>query len=110
DLTWQVISAEQASVDDLLQAPVLYISGREAPELSDEQVKRLRGYIEAGGFIFAEACCEGTGFDQGFRALMERMFPEEEYRLRLLPPTHSIWSAEERVDPAYIKELYGIDF
>ncbi len=110
DLTWQIINVEQASVDDLLQAPVLYLSGRKAPEFSNEEVQRLRQYIESGGFIFAEACCEGTEFDTGFRALMERMFPEEEYRLRLLPPTHSIWSAEERVNPDYVKELYGIDF
>lgn len=110
DLTWQVIDAEKASVDDLLQSPVIYISGRVAPELTQPQIDRLRQYIEAGGFLFAEACCEGTEFDTGFRALMERMFPEEEYRLRLLPPTHSIWSAEERVDPEYVKQLYGIDF
>lgn len=110
DLTWQVINAEHATVDDLLQSPVIYISGRRAPEFTQPQIDRLRQYIEAGGFIFAEACCDGTEFDAGFRALMERMFPEEEYRLRLLPPTHSIWSAEERVDPEYVKELYGIDF
>lgn len=110
DLTWQVIDADKASVDDLLQSPVIYISGRKAPELTQPQIDRLRQYIEAGGFIFAEACCDGTDFDSGFRAMMERMFPEEEYRLRLLPPTHSIWSAEERVDPQYVKQLYGIDF
>jgi len=110
DLTWQVINAEQASVDDLLQSPVIYISGRQAPELSQPQIERLRQYIESGGFIFAEACCDGKEFDTGFRAIMERMFPEEEYRLRLLPPTHSIWSAEERVDPDYVRPLWGIDF
>ncbi|MDZ4779678.1 MAG: DUF4159 domain-containing protein [Planctomycetia bacterium] len=110
DLTWQVVNAEKASVDDLLQSPVIYISGREAPELSQPQIERLRRYIEAGGFIFAEACCEGKEFDAGFRGMMERMFPEEEYRLRLLPPTHSIWSAEERVDPEHVRPLWGIDF
>jgi hypothetical protein len=110
DLTWQVIPAETATVDDLLQSPVIYISGKRAPELTQPQIARLRQYIEGGGFIFAEACCEGTEFDTGFRAMMERMFPEEEYRLRLLPPTHSIWSAEERVEPEYVKQLYGIDF
>lgn len=110
DLTWQVVNAEQASVDDLLQSPVIFISGKLAPELSQPQIDRLRQYIEAGGFIFAEACCDGKDFDAGFRDVMARMFPEEEYQLRLLPPTHSIWSAEERVDAEYVKPLWGIDF
>ena len=33
DLTWQVIDPAAASVEDLLQAPVLFINGREAPRV-----------------------------------------------------------------------------
>lgn len=110
DLTWQVIDSEAASVEDLREAPVLYISGQLHPEFTDEQVKRLREYVNEGGFIFAEACCDGDGFDQGFRELAKRMFPEPEYALHLLPKEHPAYSAEERVDVKYIDpELYGID-
>ena len=35
DLTWQVIDPAAASVDDLLQAPVLFLSGSEAPQFTD---------------------------------------------------------------------------
>ena len=41
DLTWQVIDPAAASVEDLLQAPVLFINGRQAPEFTAEQKKRL---------------------------------------------------------------------
>ena len=41
---------------------------------------------------------------------MEKVFPEPEYRLRLLPPEHPIWFAEENVPPAYVRPLWGIDF
>jgi hypothetical protein len=109
DLTWQVIDPAVATVEDMLQAPVLFISGRQAPEFSDEAKKRLRDYVDRGGFLFAEACCGGTEFETGFRKLMRDVFPEEEYHLRLLPPEHPIWHAEEPVDPQYVRPLWGID-
>jgi hypothetical protein len=109
DLTWQIIDPASARVEDLLQAPVLFISGREAPQFTTEQKKRLRDYVDRGGFIFAEACCGGAGFDGGFRKLMSEVFSEQEYKLRLLPPEHPIWHAEEPVDPEYVRPLWGID-
>ncbi len=109
DLTWQVIDPAAASVEDLLQAPVLFFNGREAPQFTDEEKKRLRDYVDRGGFIFAEACCGGTEFDVGFRKLMSEVFPEQEYKLRLLPPEHPIWHAEEPVDPEFVRPLWGID-
>lgn len=110
DLTWQVVDSRGSTVEDLLQAPVLYLSGSKAPSLTPVQKRRLRDYLDRGGFLFAEACCDGTGFDQGFRRLMEDIFPEPEYRLKVLPPEHPIWRAEERVDPDHLKPLLGIDY
>ena len=40
---------------------------------------------------------------------MSEVFPEPEYKLRLLPPEHPIWHAEEPVDPQYVRPLWGID-
>jgi prenyltransferase beta subunit len=115
DLTWQVIDIRAAKVDDLMQSPVLYFCGDDNPmpgsEAGVEDVaKKLRGYIDRGGFLFAEAYCAGQEFDRGFRQLITRIFPEPEYRLRLLPPEHSIWRTEEMVDPEYMRPIYGIDF
>ncbi len=109
DLTWQVIDPAAASVEDLLQSPVLFFNGRQAPEFTTEEKHRLRDYVDRGGFIFAEACCGGTAFDVGFRKLMDEIFPEPEYKLRLLPPEHAVWHAEETVDPQYMRPLLGID-
>jgi hypothetical protein len=106
DLTWQTIDAH-ATVDDLLETPVLFISGRTALELSKDQKDNLREYINQGGFIFAEACCGGTAFDRSFRALMKEIFKDSS--LRLLPPEHPVWYAEEKVDPDHLRPLYGID-
>ena len=115
ELTWQVIESRRATADDLIQAPVLFISGSSTPEFTDGEVKALRQYLDLGGFIFAENACGGPDFDTGFRQLMERIFPERDeagkplYGLRLLPQDHSVWSAEEPIDPKYLRPLYGID-
>ncbi|MBA4016692.1 MAG: prenyltransferase [Pirellula sp.] len=115
ELTWQVMRSKLATVDDLNQAPVLYISGSKAPAWSDAELKILRQYLDLGGFIFAENCCGGNEFDAGFRAMLARMFPDRDergtllYQLRPLPLEHSVWNAEEPVDPKHMRPLEGLD-
>jgi hypothetical protein len=111
DLSWQTITLQNSSVADLLESPVMFLSGRQALNLSPPQKQTLKEYVQQGGFIFAEARdgngCRGAEFDQAFRQLMKELFPESE--LRLLPPDHPVWFAEEKVNPKYIKPLYGLD-
>ena len=112
DLTWQVYDPKAATVEDLLQAPVLFISGSRSPDLAGQEQK-LRDYIDRGGFLFAEACCaDGRKFDAGFRKLIERIFPEQEYQLRQLEPEHPIWRAEKQVRPdsPYVGRLWGVEY
>lgn len=108
-VTWQVVDSENATADDLIQSPVLFMSGSEAVQMSDDQAAELRDFINRGGFVLAEAACGGEAFDESFRALVERMYPEEEYNLGLLPPDHAIWTAEERVPPEYMRPLWGLN-
>ncbi|MGE0758395.1 MAG: DUF4159 domain-containing protein [Pirellulaceae bacterium] len=107
DLSWQTLDIGVAAPEDLAGSPVLFLSGRDALRLSGEQEEHLRQYVNRGGVIFAEAACGGAGFDRDFRALVKRIFPDSP--LRLLPPDHPVWFAEQPVDPDYIKPLYGID-
>ena len=92
DLTWQVIDLGAASVDDLMQAPVLFLCGSRSPlpadpEQRQELAQKLRDYLDRGGFLFAEGYCGSEGFDRGFCELMTLVFPNEpEYRLKLLDP------------------------
>ena len=115
DMTWQVIDLKLATIDDLVQTPVLFLCGSESP-LPDAPAERkvlaekLRGYLDRGGFLFAEGYCGGSGFDRGFRALMKQMFPEPEYKLRLLESEHPIWYAEEKVDPSQLRPIWGVEF
>ena len=111
-LTWQIMNPATASVEDLLQAPVLYISGSQAPALI-EHAQKLRDYVDRGGFIFAEACCSNPQrFDAGFRQLISAMFPEPEYQLQRLTPGHPIWRMQDlvRPDSPYVGRLWGVEY
>ncbi|MBU4273223.1 MAG: DUF4159 domain-containing protein [Planctomycetes bacterium] len=115
DMTWQVIDLRLADVEDLLQTPVLYLCGSlsplpQQPAEQKELAQKLRDYLDRGGFLLAEGYCGGTGFDRGFRELMRQVFPEPEYKLRLLEPEHPIWYAEEKVDPRQLRPLWGVEF
>ncbi|MEM8865700.1 MAG: DUF4159 domain-containing protein [Planctomycetota bacterium] len=112
NLTWQTIRAQGASVEDLLQTPVLYVSGSKGARL-DQYGETFRDYIDRGGFVFAEACCgDSKAFRRSIEKLVERMFPEPEYRLRQLRPAHPIWRMERLVDPEspYIGSLWAVEY
>lgn len=113
DLSWQNIDLSKAKLEDLLETPVLFISGTKAPRFSRAQKKLLKDYVEQqGGFIFAEACqgngCDGREFEAYFQQLAVELFDQP---LEKLPPEHPIWYAESRVDPSDLPEgawLYGV--
>ncbi len=108
DMTWQIIDIQAANARDLRQAPVLFLSGRDALQLTEDQQQELRFYVNQGGFILAEACCGGNGFDRDFRRTMRQIFPNNP--LRELPYEHPVWYAEAKVDPEFApQKLWGID-
>ena len=116
ELTWQVVDLDKAAVDDLMQAPVVYLCGKFSPlprggRERQELAQKLRDHLDHGGFLFAEGYCGGGEFDRGFHELMQMVFPDEpEYRLKLLDPSHPIWRAEEKVAADQLRPLLGIEF
>ncbi|MDE0862217.1 MAG: DUF4159 domain-containing protein [Rubripirellula sp.] len=109
DLTWQTIDANTASLNDLLQTPVLVISGTEAIQLQPEFSERLKQYVDQGGCILFEGeggdgCGDASGFERSVKQLCQSWF--EGAGLERLPPGHPIWSAQHKTDPA----LIGPDF
>ncbi len=111
ELTWQTVDVKAATLEDLLETPVLFLSGQQLLNLTRDQRESLREYVNQGGFIFAEACdgkgCNGRAFDEAFRQMMQELFPDTP--LRLLPPDHPVWYAQQKVDPRFMRPLYGMD-
>jgi hypothetical protein len=81
---------------ELLNCPILYLSGHDKPTLTPMQKEMLKQYIEEGGFVVAEACCGRPAFAQGFRDLMKELFDKE---LTPLPADHGIYHAHAPVNP-----------
>jgi hypothetical protein len=88
NLNWQVVPAS-APLADLLDAPVLYITGTQAINLDDESKQKLRAYVEAGGMIVGNADCGGPAFAASFRKLAGELFPT--YEFRELPQDHPVY-------------------
>ncbi len=73
-LNWQIISAK-APVEEWHDAPILYISGAQDPNFTDEHIEKLRNFIWQGGTILSVTECRGRGFGQGIRKAYERILP-----------------------------------
>ena len=76
------------SDEDLYRTPFLYLTGHGAVKFTDEEVRRLREYLEAGGFLWAD---DNYGMDSHFRAQLARVFPDRP--LVELPFDHPIYHA-----------------
>jgi hypothetical protein len=116
-VAWQVYDARKldlptkkarsAEVAELLQSPIVWITGHNPPRLTGTQKEILKQFVEEGGFIFAEACCGSEDFTRGFRTLVAELFPDS--TLRPLPPEHPIWRAHTLVPPGEFAQLEGLE-
>jgi hypothetical protein len=70
--------------------PLLYMTGHDAFRWDNEQIEQLRGYLNAGGMLVADACCGRLAFDTAFRQAIAQVFPERP--LEPLPADHPIYS------------------
>jgi hypothetical protein len=108
-LAWQTYDVRRQSVvtpqkldeltSDLLQSPILYITGHESPaaRLSGVEKSLLKAYVENGGFILAVACCGSQKFTDGFHELCQELWPYNE--LTDLEIDHAVWSMRFNVKP-----------
>ncbi|HUN66048.1 MAG TPA: DUF4159 domain-containing protein [Bacteroidota bacterium] len=72
--------------DKLFSYPFLFMTGHGTIKFTDEQVHRLRLYLESGGFLYAD---DDYGMDKTFRREMKRVFPEQE--LTELPYSYGLY-------------------
>jgi hypothetical protein len=89
--TWQIVNLK-VSAADLLDSPILYISGSDPLAFNDDEVKKLREFAEDGGLILGNADCGSAGFSKSFIDLGRKLFPK--YEFRELPANHVIFTGE----------------
>lgn len=112
-LTWQTVDVSQATVPDLMQAPILFISGSDAPQFSQHDRDLFKEYILQGGFILVDNNCRSSAFDDGFRDLVRQMYPPSEAQLKKLTADHPVFRSEFNLvdDKTHepLVELWGVD-
>lgn len=88
---WQIVSLD-GSLDDLLEAPVLYINGQVSVGFEDDEIARLREYCRRGGMILAVPAEDEEGFTESMRELARELFPDRP--LEKLSNNHALFNGE----------------
>lgn len=90
DLNWQIVNL-QAPVEELLDAPILWISGKETLSFTAEEEAKLKQFVEMGGLIVGHADNGNRLFAQSFTKLGQKLFS---YEFRELPAEHVIYTRQ----------------
>lgn len=77
----------EISNDVFFSYPVIFMTGHGNIVFSDDEVRRLRTYLENGGFLYAD---DDYGMDKAFRREIKKVFPEIE--LQELPFSYGLYS------------------
>jgi len=96
-------------VNSLLQAPVLFITGKDRPKFAPEELKLLKEYLQEGGFIFAMPTCQSAEFEAGLREVLTHILPPGEGELKPLTPDHPVYRSEHLLHSDGVP-LLGVDF
>jgi hypothetical protein len=91
NLNWQVVNLT-VPVEDLHDAPILYIAGKELLKMPPRDEDKLRLFVQQGGMILGNADCNSAAFARTFKALGEKLFPR--YEFRELGKDHLIYTGE----------------
>ena len=63
------------STDDIYKYPMLFMTGHGTVKFSVSDAKRLRDYLEKGGFLYVD---DDYGLDKSFRKEVKKIFPEKD--------------------------------
>src|SRR6187399_2365050 len=77
------------SSDDIFNYPFILITGHGNISFSDTEVKRLRQYLERGGFLYAD---DDYGMDKAIRRELDKVFPDQ--KMQELPFDHKIYNSQ----------------
>ncbi len=102
-MTWQVVSLT-APVEELHDAPILFISMENELKLSDADKKKLRDFTDSGGTILFEASCGNHSVDKAWRKACQEIWPE--WEIKKIDKAHPLWTADLKM-PSLVP-LWGL--
>jgi hypothetical protein len=87
-VSWQIVDID-APLDELCDAPILYISGAGPSEWSEDDIVKLRAFVYRGGAIISESSSSNADFTLDVQGLWARLFPN--YPAATLPGEHPLF-------------------
>ncbi|MBI5722754.1 MAG: DUF4159 domain-containing protein [Planctomycetes bacterium] len=94
EVNWQIITLK-SDVKEWHDAPILAIIGSKAPKFSDEDVQKLRTYVNQGGTLLSITECSGAPFGTGMKNLYKKLFPK--YEMANCGKDHPLYSAHYKL-------------
>ncbi|MBI5724243.1 MAG: DUF4159 domain-containing protein [Planctomycetes bacterium] len=94
EVNWQIITLK-SEVGEWHDAPVVLITGSRPPKFSDEDMAKLRTYVEQGGTLLSITECNGAPFGMGMKNLYKKLFPK--YELASLGRDHPLYTAHYKL-------------
>jgi hypothetical protein len=101
---WQIVQLK-APLDELHDAPILYITPETEPKFTDDELAKLRAFTDTGGTILLEASCGNPNVRRWTQDFIKKGWPE--WQATRLAAEHGVWSSDQpmRTKP----EILGLD-
>jgi hypothetical protein len=104
-LNWQIVSIERSPAD-WSDSPILYFASHSALKFSEEDISKLRAFVDAGGMLFTQADNGSESFNLYVNQLAKRIFPE--FELKDLPADDAIYSLQYIIPKTKRPRLRGV--
>jgi hypothetical protein len=86
---WQIVDLA-APLEELHDAPILYISAESIPRWGPQDLAKLRAFTDTGGTILLEASCGNPAVRSWVTNFAKQVWPE--WRLAPLGPEHGVFT------------------
>jgi hypothetical protein len=78
-LNWQIVSIDRDPAD-WSDAPILYLASHAALKLSDQDIAKIRAFVDGGGMLFTQADAGAEAFNLYVNQLAKKLFPDHELK------------------------------
>jgi len=76
--------------------PIIYLTGHQRVKFSNDEIEKLRKYLNDGGTIIGNACCGNVIFYTSFKESMKEILPDRP--MVQLPADNAIYNSYYKID------------
>jgi len=95
-LNWQVVPISR-DWTQWMDSPILYLASHEPVKLSDDDIAKIRSFVQNGGLLYTQSDGDSPAFNAFAEQLATKLFPN--YKMAELPPTHPVFNTMFRLAP-----------